>query len=444
LADAGSTTASVAVSGSTTTSATLYVVSLITNSFRTIVGTPSATVKNFTVAGVNLTSNLVVTAPANYEVSLSAGSGFGGSVSIAPVSGAVPATTVYVRYNPSSAGLHNNLIPVSSAGATTKNISIGGLSVPPPVLNQSGTVSAYSTVVGTPSAAQSINVSGTSLLADMTVTAPSNYEVSLSSSAGYSSSVTLTQTSGTVSSTPVYIRYNPLSAGTHNSSVTISSVGANTPISVSVSGTSTNPAGPSISASNTFSTFTTTAGTPSAEQTFTVSGVNLTANLIVSAPTDFEVSLTSGTGFGSSVNLIPSSGSVSSTTVYVRYNPSVAGVTSVTIDLTSTGATTKTVSVNGNSSTTEVMSSIAATTTLSVYPNPLSGAGYVVANNASEGLMKISVLNYQGQPVKELYSSYAGIGETKIPLDFTGMKKGAYIIELQVGENTVRKQVIAE
>jgi hypothetical protein len=90
------------------------------------------------------------------------------------------------------------------------------------------------------------------------------------------------------------------------------------------------------------------------------------------------------------------------------------------------------------------MSSIAATTTLAVYPNPLSGAGYVVANNASEGLMKISVLNYQGQPVKELYSSYAGIGETKIPLDFTGMKKGAYIIELQVGENTVRKQIIAE
>ncbi|MBI5858457.1 MAG: M36 family metallopeptidase, partial [Sphingobacteriales bacterium] len=107
------------------------------------------------------------------------------------------------------------------------------------------------------------------------------------------------------------------------------------------------PAPPTITTTGTLSPFTSCSGTASAEQTFTVSGADLTANLVVTAPADFEVSTTSGSGFGSSVTLIPSSGTVPTTTIYVRMAATAVGSPSGNIACTSTGATTQNVAVSG-------------------------------------------------------------------------------------------------
>src|SRR4029078_7326399 len=79
---------------------------------------------------------------------------------------------------------------------------------------------------------------------------------------------------------------------------------------------------PTISNSGTLSAFVSCSGTVSSSQSFTTSGTNLTANIVVTTPTGFEVSTTSGSGYGSSVNLTPSSGTVSTTTIYVRLTSS--------------------------------------------------------------------------------------------------------------------------
>jgi len=87
---------------------------------------------------------------------------------------------------------------------------------------------------------------------------------------------------------------------------------------------------------------------PSAEQTFTAEGSNLTGDITLTAPTDFEISTTSGSGFGSSVTLTETSGSVSSTTIYVRLaSGSAVNTYSGTLTATSTGATQQDVSLNG-------------------------------------------------------------------------------------------------
>ncbi len=88
-------------------------------------------------------------------------------------------------------------------------------------------------------------------------------------------------------------------------------------------------------------------GTTSAEQSYTVSGANLTANITVTAPSGFEVSTTSGSGFGSSVTLTQSGGTVGSTTIYVRFAPSSSGSYSVNITHTSAGATTQNKALTG-------------------------------------------------------------------------------------------------
>ncbi len=86
---------------------------------------------------------------------------------------------------------------------------------------------------------------------------------------------------------------------------------------------------------------------PSAAQTFTVSGSNLTANVTVNAPTNFEVSK-DGSSYAAS-QTITASGTLSTTTIYVRLK---SGLTvnsySGNITVESTGATSKTVSLSGS------------------------------------------------------------------------------------------------
>jgi len=88
---------------------------------------------------------------------------------------------------------------------------------------------------------------------------------------------------------------------------------------------------------------------PSAEQTFTVSGVHLINNISIAAPANYEISTASGAGYTSPLTLIPTSGSVSNTTIYVRLKTglSVGAYNNEVINITSNGATSKTVTTSG-------------------------------------------------------------------------------------------------
>lgn len=75
----------------------------------------------------------------------------------------------------------------------------------------------------------------------------------------------------------------------------------------------------------TLTSFTYVVGSgPSTEQTFTVSGSNLTDDISIAAPTNYEISKTSGTGYASSLTFIQSGGTVSAQTVYVRLKAGLA------------------------------------------------------------------------------------------------------------------------
>ncbi|MES2780573.1 MAG: hypothetical protein V4651_11805, partial [Bacteroidota bacterium] len=116
-------------------------------------------------------------------------------------------------------------------------------------------------------------------------------------------------------------------------------------ISVSVSST------PSVSFLGTLNPFVSSAiSSPSSEQTFTVSGTNLTTNLVVTPPAGYQVSTTSGSGFGASVSLAPSSGTVATTTtIYARFNPTtLTDQIGGNIAITSTGAGTQNIAVSGD------------------------------------------------------------------------------------------------
>ena len=90
---------------------------------------------------------------------------------------------------------------------------------------------------------------------------------------------------------------------------------------------------------------------PSDAQTFSVEGSNLTENITLSlGVSDYEMSLTSGSGYTNSLTLTQTAGAVSATTIYVRLKSGLAVDASYegTVTLTSTGATNKAVSLAGS------------------------------------------------------------------------------------------------
>lgn len=111
---------------------------------------------------------------------------------------------------------------------------------------------------------------------------------------------------------------------------------------------------PMVGVESNFSTFTYAynAG-PSASQSFTISGSNLGADLVVTAPANYEVCKTADGTYTSTISYTPSDGAVANTTAYIRlaaglnvgtYNYEAASG----LQVTSTGAKTRTAALNGS------------------------------------------------------------------------------------------------
>lgn len=91
---------------------------------------------------------------------------------------------------------------------------------------------------------------------------------------------------------------------------------------------------------------------PSTEQSFSVSGSNLTANISITPPTNYEISTGTGGSFVATnpITLTQSGGIIASTTIYVRLKAglSAGSYNNENITATSTGATPKTVTCSGS------------------------------------------------------------------------------------------------
>jgi hypothetical protein len=237
--------------------------------------------------------------------------------------------------------------------------------------------------------AQSYIITGVNLTASVLVTPAPGYEVSqTSATTGFATTQTVTAANANAGRT-IYVRLaSSAMAGTNYGTSTAplritNEGGTNLAASVAVYGVVAPPA-PSVTATGTLASFNALPNTPSAAQSYALTGSNLTADVTVTAPAGFEVSQTSATtGFASSQTVTASSGSVSAT-IYVRLaSTATAGPVSSTIANASAGATTSNVAVTGTvvgepaTAPTIVASAVAASTaTLTLSNN--SGTNYLV------------------------------------------------------------------
>ena len=212
-----------------------------------------------------------------------------------------------------------------------------------PVITTSGTLTALTTTQGTPSSSTSFTVSGANMLAGILVTAPTGFEVSLDNTT-FSNTVTV-GTTGAIAATKVYIRLATAdAAGTYSGNITLSSTSAAS-VNVATVSSTVSPPPQGIFFGSTTGSITTCQGqasvSPNIEQ-FPVWGLRLTGNITATAPTGFEISLTPGSGFGGTLTLTQSGGTVKSTIIYVRASASATpGALTGSISFTSPGSTSQ-------------------------------------------------------------------------------------------------------
>lgn len=229
--------------------------------------------------------------------------------------------------------------PITSITKTTNNVTfklMGGATGP--VVSTAGTLSAFSTYVGTHSTEQSFTVSGTSLTAGVTVSLVNqqHFDIKLSTDATWSKSVTI-PLSGANASATVQVRFNPTAEGQFSSDITVQSTGA-TSKTVSVSGTGIapyNPNAPIIQTGKVESTLTFTATNVSTSKvkTLNIKTTDLIGNLTVA------VTGTNAAMFTTSVTSVTkeTTNTMTGANITVTYQPTTIGQHTATLTISGGG-----------------------------------------------------------------------------------------------------------
>ena len=169
----------------------------------------------------------------------------------------------------------NKVDVISSVRSAAQFNVTQNLMQPSPSITYTESFTSFESCSGNTSDSQSSVVSGEYLTADISINAPSGYEVSTDNTT-FSSSLTLSQSSGTVAETTIYVRLTGANSGNFNSNISITSQDA-TSVDNELSGTvyeSPVISGNSSIEYNTTATFTATT-TPSAPAPWTSSNTTV-------------------------------------------------------------------------------------------------------------------------------------------------------------------------
>ena len=313
----------------------------VTGAITACTGIPSASpnIQQFAVSGTDLTAGVTATAPAGFEVSLSAGSGYGNSVILNQAGGLVTNAVVYVRSAASATGNIGGSVVLTSAGAGDQSVAVAGTINALPTVNKPGDATYTNGDVTT-----AINFTGTGTTFTWTNDKPG---IGLPAN-GNGDILPFTAVNTGAAAIVATIKVTPANA--------TGCPGIPQTFTIKVN------ASPTITAGLVTGNISACAGSSSASpniQQFTVLGTGLTAGITATAPTGFEVSLSANGGFSNAVTLNQSGGKVTNVLVYVRSATSVAvGPISGKITLASTGAGNLTVGVSGVVNVLPVVNSI--------------------------------------------------------------------------------------
>ena len=309
--------------------------------------------QSFAVAGTSLAHHVVVTAPANFEVSLNSASGYSETVTLVQSGGAVSSTTVYTRLKEGlAANYYEGNITFSYQGIGSdlgKVVSLKGAVLEPKLmLTTSATLLDLGYVVGHESVQKSFMLSASRLADDVLVNVPADFEISLSPSTGFQSLLNLPKGNGSIEPTPIYIRLKTgLAVNTFQGDLSITSTKAEGK-SLEIKGLVRSTGVITVSeAALTDLGYNHYAGNKAPVKSFMVWGNPLDSDISINAPANYEISVNAESGFSTSIVLIVNTGVVEPTIVYIRLKYSLSEGTYIGVISLTSGTARQYIQVNG-------------------------------------------------------------------------------------------------
>jgi len=355
----------------------------------------TSALQSFQVSGTDLTSDVTLTAPVGFRLRVSGGTTFSSTATIAtPTTGTLSATGIEVQFAPvvsgaypTGAGSYAGTIVASTPtanGSTTATVAVSGTSPSGPYVYVDPTTLSFGQLSGSGSGkiltfvvgGGNLDTTAITLTTALTNGTPSGFiqlrNMAVATSTFSSTPLRLRSVNGQVPQTTIQVRIVGPVASQSNFTGTITATSGSAVAAPSnvVQVTGNNP----FSGANSSSTFTVTrpnGGQPlqafstvpekaSASQRVIVSGSFLINDIVVDAPSNFQVSLDpnfpglnaggAGTVTGNSLAISPIEGKVDNVSVYIRYVPLVAGRESGTaVNFRSSPATSVGTTVAANS-----------------------------------------------------------------------------------------------
>ncbi len=399
---------------------------------------PDFSVDSYTISGADLTSDITVTPPANFEVSLNQTDWFTSAnpLTITQTNGTVSDTSVYIKLNASAVGEYAGDITNSSDGAEEEIIAVSGTAVDlVPEITTTGTLEGFAQNLSTPSASQNYRVSGVNLKQAITVTAPTDFEVSIDET-NWANSISIDATDRSITNAQVFVRLAASVLGDYSGTITNTSADASE-VTIAVSGVVIPD--PGINISGELADFTQSVGTPSESQTYTISGSNLAAGISILPPDGYEISFSEDVWL-ESLTLNPLEGDVEEITLFVRLNGSEEGTYNGNLVHSSTGVESVSLSLSGTVEEGLLLRSDDVTELFNMYPNPssdrLSISGYTISS-----INELAIYTLEGSRV----DTYKVINiDGNVELDITSLAKGAYLLKLNNGSERVSHKFIKQ
>lgn len=289
--------------------------------------------------------------------------------------------------------------------------------------------------VGNTSDIQSYTFEGDDLAGQISVTAPSEFEISTSSSGGFTTSLTLTPNTGSINQT-IYVRFKPNYGGIIDQRIRhLDESGNSLPIYTNVSGVSIEP---EITISEESIAFGEVEIGLYSILTFQLSGSNLESDITITSPSKYEVSTDEADGYTSNLTVAPTEGMVEET-IFVKYTPTSTGSNVGYIQNTATGAASQSILVTGQGVEGTTSVDELKEQSIVLYPNPADDKINISFGTIQDSF-SVSVHDLVGRSVisQEFFS------DTDASIDLSELNPGIFIIRITNNIGTESFKIIVE
>ena len=342
-----------------------------------------------------------------------------------------------VMFTPPSVGFFDGYVEIES---TTSGFSgylyVYGNGVIPAMSLTSQSYDFWEVEINNYSSEFTYTITGTTLVGDITITAPYGFEISLTSGADFTDEIILSATDGSVEDTQIFVRFAPQITTPYAGNI-IHETDYGTTQNIVLSGKGVSEGTPIIYVSKTNLEFEDVlSGSISEEQIYTISAINLSDDITVISPEGFEISETSGADFSDEIILDFGSGTVTNTDIFVRFAPETNQLYSGNISHNSADATEHNIAVLGDGLT---KINDLSNNDFVIYPNPSNGIFTI--NNEQLTINNLIITNITG---KIIFSKDVACNVSTSKFDLSNQSKGIYFIKINTETGIYTEKLIIQ